>query len=305
MKPLANAKAILTFFYERSGRQPSVQSGAIGEVLRQISKYHHPQPAEMQAAIRKWAIRVAKKHGGRMTAKNRSRLGALTETRTRANLMHLPRHLMGLAEDPTASLAYRSQQAMAAAAHELLQICPMRLKNLRLVRIDRHLRTDVRTGLVTHLSIPGTETKNGEPIEWPVPADTAALLGAYRKKYRPHLGPEESPFLFPGTKGGARSESAIRGCIAKAAMRHLGVKLNPHLMRAFAAWSYLRDNPGDYETIRRVLGHRDIKTTIRFYVDLEAEFAARKFDATVLRARRRTSAMASAAFRKRRPSRRR
>jgi len=42
--------------------------------------------------------------------------------------------------------------------------------------------------------------------------------------------------------------------------------------------------PLTYETVRRVLGHKDIRTTIQYYVGLEVEFAARKFDSVVLEA---------------------
>jgi hypothetical protein len=32
---------------------------------------------------------------------------------------------------------------------------------------------------------------------------------------------------------------------------------------------WLKHNPGDYETVRRMLGHRNIQTTITFYCGLE------------------------------------
>jgi hypothetical protein len=41
--------------------------------------------------------------------------------------------------------------------------------------------------------------------------------------------------------------------------------------------SISRHHPGNYETVRRVLGHRDIQTTIRFYCGLETMQATEEF----------------------------
>ena len=48
--------------------------------------------------------------------------------------------------------------------------------------------------------------------------------------------------------------------------------------------------------VRRILGHRDIATTIAFYVGFEAAAAAERFDTVVLRERKATRVMARAAW---------
>ena len=75
------------------------------------------------------------------------------------------------------------------------------------------------------------------------------------------------------------------------------------MLRSYAAWFFLKEHPGEYETVRRILGHRDIKSTIAYYTGLEAEFAAHKFDATVLKARRETPSLAKALFNRALPKR--
>jgi hypothetical protein len=69
-----------------------------------------------------------------------------------------------------------------------------------------------------------------------------------------------------------------------------------------AAWRHLKRCPGAYETVRQILGHRSIDTTIAYYTGLEAEFAAIDFDAAVLAERRATRALATNAFRRRNPT---
>jgi integrase len=42
-----------------------------------------------------------------------------------------------------------------------------------------------------------------------------------------------------------------------------------HQFRHAAAAIFLKHNPGQYELVRRMLGHRNIATTMNFYVGLE------------------------------------
>ena len=56
-----------------------------------------------------------------------------------------------------------------------------------------------------------------------------------------------------------------------------GLRITVHQFRHAAAAIYLKHRPGDYETVRRVLGHRDIETTVRFYCGLETIEATEQF----------------------------
>jgi site-specific recombinase XerD len=62
--------------------------------------------------------------------------------------------------------------------------------------------------------------------------------------------------------------------------------VHPHLFRHIGAKLFLDDNPGAYEVVRRVLGHRAIATTTNFYTGLETAAAVRHFDATILNLRK-------------------
>ena len=50
-----------------------------------------------------------------------------------------------------------------------------------------------------------------------------------------------------------------------------------HQFRHAAAAIYFKHHPGDYETVRRLLGHQDIQTTIKFYCGLETIAATEEF----------------------------
>jgi integrase len=173
------------------------------------------------------------------------------------------------------------------------------MKNLTELRLDRHLQRVGGRGArrITHIVLQETETKNAEPLEWPLPPDSARLLETYISHYRPAIADPASPYLFPATTStGPRAQNTIAAALTLAVERDVGVQIHPHLLRHFAAWLYLTTHPGEYEMVRRVLGHRSVETTIAAYCGLEAPAAAQRFDALVLRERTATRAVARAAW---------
>lgn len=300
--PHDRPKAILTFMRSRGREQRSANAGGVGEVLRQIAKYWARLPDDEVRRIALWASRVAPASTRGMTKTNRERLRALTEPRTCAKLLHLPRHLETLAQTGGLS-ARRSAIAMQrAVAVEMATICPLRVENLATLRLDEHLkRADPASRLITHLSIDGSDVKNSEPYLWPIPRETALMLDRWLTRYRPTLAAPGNTYLFVGeSASGPISINGLRQSFTTSIERHVGVWVNPHLMRHFAAWLHLQAYPGDYETVRRALNHRSITTTTSIYCGLETDAAVRRFDQVVLTARKKTRRLAATAFKKRR-----
>ena len=128
--------------------------------------------------------------------------------------------------------------------------------------------------------------KNGEPLEYPLPPGSVALIERYLAQFRPALAPAGSTALFPGGSQGCKHGNTLREQIADAVFAHTGMRVNPHLFRHIAAKLFLDANPGSYEVMRRVLGHRSIETTTAFYTGLETAAAVRHFDATILKLRK-------------------
>jgi integrase len=214
-------------------------------------------------------------------------------------LLHLPGELMKWAKAAESTPYKAALKAMHATVLELLLICPLRVKNLSDLRLDRHLhRPDPREGRITHLFLPSEEVKNGEAIEWPIPPESAKLIQTYIRRYRPHLAADGNPFLFPARDHRPRDPSGLSRSMSHLVSSEIGVAFNVHLARHFAAWNFLRLNPGQYEIVRQILGHKTIQTTMAHYVGLEADAAAKRFDAVVLKDRAATRKLAVHAFRK-------
>jgi len=127
----------------------------LAEVARQIAKFHVGLPEREVAKIAELARKVAPPKGRGLTHKNRERLRALKDTAACIRLIHLPQHLIQLADklmksaDDLAKLgkdraakAHRmaaARLARTAAAIELWLICPLRITNMQELRLDLHL----------------------------------------------------------------------------------------------------------------------------------------------------------------------
>ena len=79
----------------------------------------------------------------------------------------------------------------------------------------------------------------------------------------------DEPWLFPGMHGGHKDLATLSSQITKRIQTATGLRVTVHQFRHAAAALILRAKPGNYEYVRRILGHRNLQTTINFYVGLE------------------------------------
>ncbi len=242
--PLDRPKAIIRFYLERGDGQSSPMAERIARTLRLIARDYCRLPEDHVAKIAAWAMRVELPKQTGLTAKNATRLRALMQPRARAMLLCLPTELMRRAAAPNTKPEEAARNALYATALEILLICPMRRGNLGGLRLDRHLhRPDPRKRKITHIIIEGDETKNGNPIHWPLPLESGKLIETFLTRYRHHLVDPGNPFLF-GSNDRQRSAQHLGEHLSQIITREIGVEFNIHLARHFAAWNFLRQNPG-------------------------------------------------------------
>jgi integrase len=295
--PASNAKDIASFFWDRAGRKKNGQVAGIIELQRQIARFHCGLPLKDVQLIADREKKVAPDRQASMTPKNMRRLRALVDPTNRAVLLHLPAQLKKEAEEAQAGTPQAARLAMSAVALEMQLICPLRIGNLQNLRLKENLlRLGAGERHITHLFVYYEDVKNSQGIEWPLPPGTVKLIETYIARFRPAIAAPGNEFLFPGVGQAVRSVTSMRTTLCEPVQRWVGVEINAHLLRHYAAWSYLKSHPGHYETVRRILGHKDIETTIRYYTGLEAEFAAISFDATVLSDRKASRAQAAGVF---------
>lgn len=300
--PFDRVKLIRRFYRDRLGTGPNAQVARTLETLGQIAQRYCRKPPKEVYTIRRWAASARPAWSLCMTEKNQVRLKSLIQPNNLAMLLHFPEELLQRVQDPESGLSPLAAARLIAyaVALEILIVFPMRRSNLAGLRLDKHLQwLNTRRMPVSHIFLSKDEMKGKAGFQWQLPAQSAALIETYLKHYRPLLTGVANQHLFPGPglKGRSAHELAIGLC--GLIEKELGLTVNLHLLRHFGAWIYLNRNPGAYEVVRQILGHKDVRVTIAFYTALEMDAAVRHFDATVLQERAETRDTARVLFRKR------
>jgi site-specific recombinase XerD len=104
------------------------------------------------------------------------------------------------------------------------------------------------------------------------------LIDEYVHEFRPALlRGSNASWLFPGEAGKPKVAITFSLQITLRIQKAIGLRITVHQFRHAAAAIYLKHRPGDYETVRRLLGHRDIQTTTHFYCGLQTTQATEQF----------------------------
>jgi integrase len=193
-------------------------------------------------------------------------------------LLRLPELLIRGA-DRDAQAATRAREVETALAIAVLSYCPVRFGNLLGIEIDRHItRHGSGRRRRTLLWFPGEEVKNHQDLGFELPQALATLIDRFIAGHRPALLVAPSRYLFSGREQDRPLDrSALSKRIGRAVRTHLGVDMSPHNFRHLAGLVYLTSHPGEFETVRRLLGHASSSTATDAYVGLEVDAAHRAY----------------------------
>lgn len=283
--PLTRAKQIVKFMWDRAGKVRSAPAGHVAEVLRQIAKFHVGLPKADVDQIAKWQRQVCLKYG-EMTEKNRRRLEALLTPEAEMKLLALPKVLFAEAREllPVSPVLAISAAKRALLIH-LELFYPLRVKNVRFLRRDRHFVTATPGSLdIARFLIPANEVKNQKTIDRPVISLTNAYILEWETVFRPLIAAPGNPYLFPGKEDHPMCRQALAGSLKKIVIERVGCDVNIHLMRHRSAVAYLKTHPGEFGIVAELLGHKTDKTARKSYTGPERDAAFDRFDESVLNA---------------------
>jgi len=276
-----NLKLGLQFFIGRNGGRPNKQVFDMAQLASTIARHWSLLPEDQMAMIERWAKKFHAPQGG-MTEKNRERLRQFGDNDVIRALLTLPEQLIAkAARCPVNSRSALTVQKAVALA--LLTVAPLRLGNLRNLDRQRHFRRAFSVDDPRHqLVIPAAEVKNKVDLEFPVPSRVMAMIERYLTFYQPLLtNGHASTFLFPGRSGQPKHDTALRRNITDVVYKELGLRMNPHLFRHLGALLFLKAHPGQYESVRQLLGHKNIQTTTNFYAGFETDEAMHRFNKVI------------------------
>jgi len=173
--------------------------------------------------------------------------------------------------------------AQLAIAIALLSVAPVCLGNLASIRLGFNLVKPGGPGSNYWLVFPDYDVKNRVKLEFPLPEYLTRLIDEYVHEFRPPLlrGRNED-WLFPGLRAEHKGKICLSGQISKRIYDATGVRMTVHQFRHAAGALILKQRPGEYELVRKLLGHRNVQTTINSYIGLENIQASEIFGRIVM-----------------------
>lgn len=228
--------------------------------------------------LKRLADRVRHRPEG-MTERNKERLAQFNDEAARRALVNLPFRMANELADVTQPTVRQAQRMQMAAMLAVLTRLPLRIKNVAALDLDVHIKRPAGGAdgrWLVHF-VEG-EVKNKVAIDGLFNETVSALLQRYVAVFRPILLKKPSSKLFVSQNGTGKDPHTLSRQFRSLIKRELGLAMNAHLMRHWAGFVYLENHPGDYETVRQLLGHKNITTTIRLYTGAETKSAHHLYD---------------------------
>jgi len=207
-----------------------------------------------------------------------------------SSLFDLGLHLMDTCEGASCRpyVATRFRDGLMIAT---LISCPLRLKNLTMITIGRHLTFD---NGAYQLEFTKEETKTGRPYRASLPPQLTNYVNRYLELHRPTLrasstceasGSSSSGALWLNHRGQQLSGAGVRYQIEARTKEAFGAPIWPHLFRDCAVTELVNLAPEEIGIAPDLLGHTRFQTTQKHYIQAHGQQAHRAVQATLSEAR--------------------
>jgi integrase len=273
------AERIIDDEWEKAGDEPKVSTIDLAKKLVSMARFLScldpkglDRLDDMRANLEQY------RHGG-LTPKNLQLIRRVLNEEVWGRVVNCPTGLMqrarSLKDKAPVKAAITAEIAVAIA---IVTVAPVRASNLAAIRLDENLIKPGGPQTPYLLVFPHYDVKNRVDLTFEFDDYLTDLIDEYVHQFRPALvrGSNED-CLFPGKTAGSKDPHLFGIQITDRIQKATGLRITLHQFRHAAAAIYLKHRPGDYETVRRFLGHRNIRTTINFYCGLETIHASRLF----------------------------
>src|SRR5262245_16434085 len=267
-------KEILRYRWEREGRKLTAYTDGVAGSLIAIGKEWVKVSGETLMALKATRSRLGAMPSG-LTEKNKTVLRQFDDERQLARLLGLPDRLWRHAARQLKTSRRDFIALQDALAIDILLVAPLRMKNLAALRFDEQIQWPHGQGRPAVILFKREETKNNVPLEFPLPLELSDRLVAYRNRIAPAVIGKRPDAVFVTWRGQPRTQETIALSIEKTVLKYVGVRLTPHQFRHLAAKIILDNNPGAYELVRQLMGHKNMQTTTNFYAGIDTLRAGR------------------------------
>jgi integrase len=270
---------VIDAYWQKDGEEPRIYTIELGSKLLAVARASGELDDLLLERLDDMRAGLDQYRRDGLSEKNRALIREVLSGNIWAEVVNLPAALLkqarGLKDHAPVKAAVLAQIAVAIA---ILTFAPVRLINLVRTRLDENL---IKPGGIDNpywLVFPDYDVKNRVPLEFQFDQILTDCIDEYVNEFRPVLlrGSNEA-WLFPGEAGGFKTPNMFSTQITESIRKAVGLRITVHQFRHAAAAGYLRHRPGEYESVRRLLGHRSIKTTMNFYCGLETTQATKTF----------------------------
>jgi integrase len=269
-----NAKSILRRRLAGAGGQENTFNHSLGKALVQIAyEWVRPDPsmlADLKRTVRKLPVPLAG-----LTSKNKRFLRQFDEPAALRRLFTMPYRLWAEVKgdkDPNSRTLAKAQAALAIA---ILSYMPLRLENLTKLKFDTHLFLQEGRQATSTLELAAGEVKNRTELAFDIPPHLAKMLIEYRDRIAPRIIGHRPAQLFVNVRGALKGKKNVAWLIGTYSKARAGIVLTPHQFRHLSAKNILDAQPGAFETVKQLLGHKSSKTTEGAYAGIDSRRAAR------------------------------
>ena len=272
-------KRVIDAYWQKNGVEPKTGTIDLGKKVLRMAR--ETGCLDQAALDRLDDIRVALEQHRRegLTPKNLQLIRQVLTDGVWSEVVSLPNVLIQQAywakDHAPIKAAVAAQRAVAIAIETF---APIRLRNLIRIELGQNLIKPGGLNTPYWLVFPNYDVKNRVDLTFRFDQKLTDLIDEYVHDFRPALlRGSNSSWLFPGENGEPKNGLLFSKQITVRIQKAIGLRMTVHQFRHAAAAVYLKHHPGDYETVRRLLGHRDIQTTIKFYCGLETIAATEEF----------------------------
>jgi integrase len=214
-----------------------------------------------------------------MTPKNLALIRLVLTDGVWSRVADLPEQLMQQARLKRRHAPVRAAVlAQIAVAVAILSVAPVRLGNLASIRLGENLIKPGGPYSIYWLTFRKYDVKNQTALQFKLDEMVTGIIDEYVHDFRPALmRGSNADWLFPGESGEHKEKISFSTQIVERVQKSTGLRITVHQFRHAAGALILKHRPGEYELVRRTLGHKSIQTTINFYCDLETTQASEIF----------------------------
>jgi integrase len=269
-----NFKRILRRRHATVGGRENVFNHDLARALVEIARRWVKVDANVLAELTRLAGKVPMPVPG-LTAKNKRALRQFDDLAVLRRLYEFPIRLWAEVRRDAKPDFRTLAKAQAALAVAILSYMPMRLQNLATLAFDVHLFMSESSRATSSLELPASEVKNRTESAFDIPPVVAKMLIEYRNHIAPKVIGRRPDRLFVNADVTPKNQWSVAWLIRTYLKRRLGIVFSAHQFRHLSAKVALLAEPGNFETVRQLLGHKSLQTTVAAYAGIDSRRAAR------------------------------